>query len=145
MKRIKLFLAATITMGGLVGAMLVIPQHVWAYSDALPSVPNSFALVSKDAACQGLEQVDSQQNCSKGGAGFIALLSKVINILGILAGIVAVIMIVVSGLRFITSGGDAAKVSSAKNALAYALIGLAVAALAQMFVHIVLSNTSYVK
>ncbi len=140
MKRIKLFLAATITMGGLVGAMLVIPQHAWAYSGALPSVPNSFALVSKDAACQGLTQIDSNQDCSQGGSGFKDLLAQVVKILSFIAGAIAVIMVIVSGLRFVTSGGDAAKVSSAKNALAYAIVGLAVAGLAQVLVHFVLAR-----
>jgi ABC-type Fe3+-siderophore transport system permease subunit len=51
-------------------------------------------------------------------------------------------MIVVSGLRFITSGGDSNKVSSAKSALIYALVGIAVAALAQALVHLVLYQSN---
>jgi uncharacterized membrane protein YuzA (DUF378 family) len=47
-------------------------------------------------------------------------------------------MIVISAFRFITSGGDSNRVSSARSTLIYALIGVAVAALAQLLIHFVL-------
>lgn len=63
-----------------------------------------------------------------------------INILSIVVGIVAVILIIFAGFRFITSSGDPSKVASAKNALVYALIGLAIVALAQFAVKFVLNQ-----
>ena len=45
-------------------------------------------------------------------------------------GVVSVVMIVVGGIRYATSGGNAEKVKSAKNTILYACVGLAVALLA---------------
>jgi hypothetical protein len=47
-------------------------------------------------------------------------------------------MIVLSGFKYITSGGDANKVSSAKSSLVYAIIGLVIVVLAQVIVHFVI-------
>jgi hypothetical protein len=49
-------------------------------------------------------------------------------------------MIIISGIRYMTSGGDSNKVSAAKSALIYALIGIAVAGAAQLLVHFALSE-----
>ena len=42
--------------------------------------------------------------------------------------------------RYITAQGDSSQISSAKNTLLYALVGLVIAALAQVIVHFVLSE-----
>ncbi len=78
------------------------------------------------------------------GSGVTNLIGLIVQILGIVVGAVAIIMIIVSGFRYITSGGDSGRVSSAKNTLIYALIGLAIAVLAQLIVHFVLfqANTA---
>lgn len=41
-----------------------------------------------------------------------------------LAGIIAIIIIIIAGFMYVTSTGDAAKVAKAKNAILYAIIGL---------------------
>jgi hypothetical protein len=51
-------------------------------------------------------------------------------------------MILVSAFKYITSNGDATKIGSAKTTLIYALVGLAIAALAQALVHFVLSEST---
>lgn len=66
----------------------------------------------------------------------------VINIFSIIVGVVAVIMIIVGGLKYITSNGDSNNVTSAKNTILYAIIGLVVVALAQFVVRFVLSKTA---
>jgi hypothetical protein len=68
------------------------------------------------------------------------LIKDVINILSIIVGIAAVIMIILGGFKYITSAGDAGKVASGKNTLIYALVGLFIAALAQFIVHYVFSK-----
>ncbi len=55
-------------------------------------------------------------------------------------GIVAVIMIVISGYKFITANGEAAKVTSARNTLLYSVIGLAVALLAWAIVSFIVNR-----
>jgi len=65
-------------------------------------------------------------------------LGTFINIFSVIIGIITVIMVMVSGFKFITSNGDPNGVSSAKTTLVYALVGVAVVALAQVLVHFVI-------
>ncbi len=65
---------------------------------------------------------------------------NVINVISIIAGAVAVIMIVWGGFRYITSGGNAETVKSARNTILYALIGLVIIAFAQVIVRFTLSS-----
>ena len=55
------------------------------------------------------------------------VIKTVINILLFLIGAVAVVVIIIAGLRYTTSGGNANGVSAAKNMLLYAVVGLIVA------------------
>lgn len=48
----------------------------------------------------------------------------------------AVIMVVYAGFMFLTAGGDAEKITKARNALMYAVIGVVVALLARSIVPI---------
>lgn len=111
-------------------------------ASALPSAMTVFAAesASHQAACAGLTEVDSGQDCSSNGGGVIKVVGDAISILRFAAGIVAVIMVLVSGFRYITSGGEASKVAVAKNALIYALVGIAIAAVAQVLVHFVINT-----
>lgn len=59
-------------------------------------------------------------------------------VFGIL-GIVAVAVIIIGGVSFITSQGDAAKVTKGKNTILYGVIGLIIALLAFVIVNFVLS------
>ena len=70
------------------------------------------------------------------------LIRRIINLLSILVGIVAVIMIIIGGLRYITSGGSDTGVTSAKNTILYAIIGLIIVALAQLLVRFVLRQVT---
>lgn len=68
------------------------------------------------------------------------MIHTVINLFSAIVGIVAVVMIIVGGLRYITSGGNDASVTSAKNTLLYAIIGLVIVALAQVIVRFTLNK-----
>ena len=66
--------------------------------------------------------------------------NTIINVaLGVI-GLVAVVMIIVGGLNYTTSAGDAAKVKKAKDTIMYGVIGLVVALLAFAIVNFVLTN-----
>lgn len=65
---------------------------------------------------------------------------KIINTLLFITGMVAVIMIVIGGLRYVTSNGDQNAVSSAKNTVLYSIIGLVVAIMAYAIVNFVITN-----
>lgn len=102
---------------------------------ALPA--SNVASASRDYACDGLNTVDGAQSCDASSGKLDGIVSAAVNIISFIAGIAAVIMVVVAGFKYITSGGDATKVGSAKNSLIYALIGVAIVVLAQILVHFV--------
>jgi lysylphosphatidylglycerol synthetase-like protein (DUF2156 family) len=66
------------------------------------------------------------------------ILKNVINILLTVVGIVAVIMVVVGGIKYAASQGDQGAVSSAKNTIIYAIVGLVIAVMAFAIVNFVL-------
>lgn len=68
------------------------------------------------------------------------IVKLVINIFSWVVGIIAVIMIIVGGLKYITSSGDSGNVTGAKNTILYAVVGLVVVALAQFVVRFVLDK-----
>lgn len=70
------------------------------------------------------------------------IITTIINIFSLVVGVVAVIMIIIGGFRYITSGGDSGNVSAAKNTILYAIIGLVVVALAQFIVRFVLARVT---
>lgn len=73
-----------------------------------------------------------------GGADIGKILKAVLNILSVIAGVAGIIMVIISGMRFITSSGDPQSVSGAKKTLIYAMVGLVVVAVSQLLVHFVL-------
>lgn len=68
-------------------------------------------------------------------------IQSIVNLLTIIVGVVAVAFLVIAGGRFVASGGDSAKVTSARNTAIYAIVGLIIVALAQIIVRFVLSKT----
>lgn len=124
MKRIKnTILSFALLVGLLVPATLPV------------SVGAQISQESKDAACQGLGGCDGTSGGSVAG-----LVSRAVEILSWIIGVVAVIMVIVGGFKFVVSAGDANGVKSARSTIIYALVGLVVAALAQILVRFVLTN-----
>ena len=104
---------------------------------ALTLAPVAGAVVhaqSEGQAQQGVNLTGS------GGKTVEGLVKSIINILSWVIGVASVIMIIVGGLRYVTSAGDSGSVSSAKNTIMYALVGLVVALFAQAMVQYVLGK-----
>ena len=68
----------------------------------------------------------------------------IINIMLWLIGILAVIMLIFGGIKYATSAGDSNKVTSAKNTIMYAVIGLVIAIFAYAIVNFVLNQIGVV-
>lgn len=64
----------------------------------------------------------------------------IVNWLLFAVGVISVIMLIVGGIKYATSAGDSNKVTSAKNTIMYAIIGLAVAVLAFAIVGFVVNT-----
>lgn len=64
------------------------------------------------------------------GSSIFSIIKTIIQIMLIVAGIIAVIMIIIGGIRYMTSNGDQADVKAAKDTILYAIIGLIVCMIA---------------
>lgn len=69
-----------------------------------------------------------------GGVTFQSGIGTITNILLFLIGTIAVIAIVIGGIRYTTSNGDASQTKAAKDTILYAVIGLIVAIMAYAIV-----------
>lgn len=69
-----------------------------------------------------------------------SLWTKIINTLIFVIGAIAVVMIVIGGLRYTISGGDSSQVNGAKNTILYAVVGLVIALLSYGIVNFVLAK-----
>jgi mannose/fructose/N-acetylgalactosamine-specific phosphotransferase system component IIB len=79
--------------------------------------------------------------CSKSdGSGVFTVIKQVIQVMLVVAGIIAVIMIIVGGIKYTTSNGDQAHVKSAKDTILYSVIGLVVAIISYAIVTYVVTN-----
>lgn len=63
------------------------------------------------------------------------IIKNIVNLLLYIVGASAVIVIIISGIKYTTSAGDAGQVAGAKRTLLYAVVGLAVAMLAYVIVN----------
>ena len=61
---------------------------------------------------------------------FGVLATKVVTILMGISGSIAIILIIIAGIKFVTSGGDPKKLAAAQATITYAIIGIAVTVLA---------------
>lgn len=103
-------------------------------------VPSQALALDSGAESSYKEALKDTGGVNKSGATVTETLQSIINMLLFIAGVIAVLIIVVSGFRFVTSNGDAGSVSKAKNTIIYALIGLVVAVMAYAIVNFILGN-----
>ena len=80
--------------------------------------------------------VDSTNSSSK----VSDTLKIVLNIISIVAGVVAIIMVVIGGLRFITSQGEGSSTALARNTVIYAVVGVVVVLSAQGLIFFVINR-----
>lgn len=69
-------------------------------------------------------------------------IKTIVNMMLFILGAIAVVMIIIGGIRYATSNGDAGNVKAAKDIVLYAVIGLVVAILAYAIVNFVLDAFS---
>lgn len=100
-------------------------------------MPLAASAVDNFPACNGA--TDSLV-CKNSTSTAQPILKTVINTLVFLVGIVAVIVMIIGGIMYAVSSGDAGTVTKAKNTIVYALVGLIVAFLAYAIVNWVVKN-----
>lgn len=121
MKRIKLIVASL--------AFLVLGSF------ALVSAGPALAYNPLDMACSN---DPGSAVCQHKNEDAGKLIGTLVNTLLFLVGILSVIMIIVGGIWYTTSSGDASRITRAKNTLTYAIVGLVVAFVAYAIVNWIL-------
>ena len=89
---------------------------------------------------EGINTATTSEMKGKSIDGDKGLIKTVVNVLLWAVGILSVIMIIFSGLRYITSAGDASKTKSAQSTLTYSVVGLIVAIMAYAIVNMVINR-----
>ena len=97
---------------------------------------------SSASAYSLMEGVNAARGSNVPGAlfGGTGIITTIINTMLYIAGALSVIMIIIGGLRYATSGGNSSNVTAAKNTVLYAIIGLLVAFFAYAAVNFVLGS-----
>jgi len=109
-------------------------------------VPAAFAYAAPSTQIlDGVKAVDSGGNKCKDANGAERdctlgdQIRTVVNILLYVLGAIAVVMIVVGGIRYATSNGESSSIKAAKDTILYAVIGLVVAIMAFAIVNFVVT------
>jgi TRAP-type C4-dicarboxylate transport system permease small subunit len=121
MKYLKNMLISLVAITGL--ALVAVPAGAVNVFEACTGVQNN-------TVCEA-----TKTDTSAGDA-----IRNVVNVLLYLLGATAVIVIVVGGIMYSTSGGESANVTKAKNMIMYAVIGLVLALLAYAIVNFVIAR-----
>lgn len=101
----------------------------------LPLPVSAFSLSISDGAssAQGIDQASTLF----GSAGIFTTLT---NVMLFAVGAISVIMVVIGGLRYVISGGNSTNITTAKNTILYAVIGLIISMLAYALINFVISS-----
>lgn len=70
-----------------------------------------------------------------------AVFQNIVTAALVFAGVVAVIIVIISGIKFITSSGDPKQVEGAKHTMTYAIIGLVIILLSFFIIKIIAALT----
>lgn len=96
-------------------------------------------------ACDGSTDANSASVCQDNITadpepiyGPNGIIPKIANIVAAIGGIIAVVIIMMSGLKMIISSGDSKKLADARNAIIYAAVGIVVILMARVIISFIL-------
>lgn len=69
-----------------------------------------------------------------------ASLDRIFSIIFVTLGALAILLLIIGGLRYITARGEPEKITGARNMIMYTLIGLVIAAMASTLVYFLLGQ-----
>ena len=101
---------------------------------AFVTVCNASALTLQEGA-----QAAQCTGCPSDLFGNTGVFKQVTNTILYIVGIIAVIMLIIGGIKYVLSGGDGKKVTDAKNTVLYAIIGLVISFFAYAIVNFVIT------
>ena len=113
------------------------------------SVLSGTVAVPAYAACTDASSCVSQGITDAGGPSTPKkpgpIIKNIVNVLLYVLGALSVIMIIMGGIRYTTSNGDASRIKAAKDTIMYAVIGLVVALLSSAIISLVNTYFSEIK
>ncbi|MEO5690743.1 MAG: hypothetical protein ABIQ64_00985 [Candidatus Saccharimonadales bacterium] len=116
-------------------ALAIVPMLALGVSVVSGDVASAQDLTIRGGADAAASDEQSANLFTDGG-----IFEKVTTILLFLIGAISVIMLIIGGIRYVVSGGDQAAVTSAKNTILYAIVGIVVAFLAYAAVTFVIDS-----
>lgn len=121
-------------------ALLALPiaLAIGIFANAYVAVADSYAGFSVGGGASAARGADQPVDLFGQSGTF----SKITSIMLFVIGAIAVIMIVIGGLRYVLSGGDSSQITAAKNTILYAIIGIVVAILAYAIIQFVIGSFS---
>lgn len=72
--------------------------------------------------------------------GSAGIFTTITNVMLFIVGAISVIMVVIGGLRYVISGGNSTNITTAKNTILYAIIGLIISIMAYAMVNFVITS-----
>lgn len=93
-----------------------------------------------DACANGASSTKVCEDVSNADGAGSSLIKDIINVLLYILGAIAVVMIILSGIFYMVSGGNSSQVATAKNTLIYSVVGLLVAIFAYAIVNFVIAR-----
>lgn len=108
---------------------------------SLSLAPAAHAVSANICQSGASAEVKAANGCNGNASGNVQkVVVNALNVIVGILGVVAVVFIVVGGVNYMTSAGDAGKIDKAKKTIIYAVIGLIVSALAFAIVNFVIAN-----
>lgn len=129
MKRLKLLIASIVAAAALVVPTVALTTPAYGQTEINPNLCNGINLGEGDTCPTDTDEEPIYN-----------IINTIINIFSIIVGAVSVIMIIIGGLRYITSAGDSSNVTGAKNTILYAIVGLVIVIFAQTIIKFVVSR-----
>ena len=123
MNKLRIVFTTLLVATGIIGVQLLAPEFAGAQA--------------ADQILNGAEQASGEDRAT---TDIDTTFKDAVNFLLYLIGAIAVIMLIFGGFRYVTSGGDGSAITSAKNTILYAVIGLAVAIIAYAIVNFVITS-----
>lgn len=115
---------------------VAMPLRVHAVVDPTKAVCQADRDAQNSEFCKNVRQENNRSILY----GRKSLMGNILQTVIYLTGAIAVILIIIGGIRYVLSAGDSNAVQGAKNTVMYAAIGLAVAIFAQTIVSFVLTK-----
>lgn len=125
----KLAKIITLIFIGIFSLSLLVPIH------------RTYAADICTASGVGQEMKDAA-GCGDKDRDITPLITTILNTVIGITGIIAVIFVIIGGINYMTSAGDAGKVKKARDTILYACIGLVICALSFAIVNWVISGVS---